>query len=120
MLPSVKTLDSAFPGHGKELRKVLEMNRSQLSEHPAGAARLSACHNPPKTYDLRLHVLDSIAETCGVEYIAHKDDTFHEVYGLEYLNTGDTYTRTIIYDHNKSRYLVSSWGGIVERNTCYV
>lgn len=120
MLPSIKTLDSAFPGYGKDLRQVLEMNRSQLAQHPAGAARIAECYHPPKTYDVRLHVLDSIAETCGVEYIEHEDDTFHTVYGLDYLNTGDSYTRTIIYDHSKGRYIVAAWGDIVERHSCYV
>jgi hypothetical protein len=120
MLPSIKTLDSAFPGHGKELRQALEMRRSQLAQHPAGAARIAECYHPPKTYDVRLHVLDSIAETCGVEYIAHKDDTFTDSYGLDYLNTGDIYGATIIYDHRTGRYRVSSRGYIVERHSCYV
>ena len=125
MLPSIKTLESAFPGRGKELRQALKMTRSQLAEHPVGAARIAECYHPPKTYDIRLHVLDSIAKTCGVEYIAHEDDTFHEAYGLEYLNTGDPYSATIIYDHRVSdhrvsRYRVASWGDIVERHSCYV
>ena len=120
MLPSIKTLESAFPGRGKELRQALKMTRSQLAEHPVGAARIAECYHPPKTYDIRLHVLDSIAEACGVEYIAHRDDSFTEVYGLEYLNTGDPYVSTIIYDHRVSRYRVASWGDIVERHSCYV
>jgi hypothetical protein len=118
-LPSIRTLETAFPGKGKELRQALEMTKAQLKQHPAGERRWRECYNPPSCYDLRLHVLDSIAETCGVEYIAHKDDTFHEVHGLEYLNTGETYTPTIVYDHSRKRYRVSSWGDIVERNTCY-
>ena len=120
MLPSIKTLESAFPGHGKELRQVLEMRRSQLAQHPAGAARLAECFHPPATYDVRMCVLDSIGGTCGVGYIAHKDDTSHESYGIEYLNIGDPYAATIIYDHRSGRYRVSSWGDIVERHSCYV
>lgn len=119
-LPSTKTLDSAFPGHGRELRKVLEMNRSQLAQHPVGAARIAECFHPPKTYNVRLHVLNSIAETYGVEYIAHEHDTFHTVYGLDYLNTGDSYTKTIIYDHSKGRYVVAAWGDIVEKDNRYI
>ena len=116
MLPSIKTLDSAFPGKGKELRKYLEASRAELIKHPAGAARLAECYHPPKTYDIRLHVLDSVAETCGVEYISHCDDSFTEFLGIDYLNTGDTDILTIVRFCETGNYRVSSWGNIVERN----
>lgn len=119
MLPSIKTLESAFPGRGKELRQALKMTRSQLAEHPAGKARMAECYHPLRTCDIRLHALDSIAGTHGVEYIAHEDDASHGVYGLWYLNAGDSYSATIIYDHRVSRYRVASWGDIVERHSCY-
>jgi hypothetical protein len=116
MLPSVKTLDRAFPGKGKQLRKALEANRAELALHPAGAARIAECLHSPKTYDVRMHVLDSIAETHGVEYINHRDDTFTQAQGLDYLNTGDTYALTIIRNCATGRYRVASWGDIVERD----
>lgn len=113
-LPSIKTLDSAFPGKGKELRRALEMRRSELAAHPAGAARIAECFHPPKTYDVRLHVLNAIAETCGVEYTSHAEDSFYSPRGFDYLNTGDTYAATILYFHETGRYRVSSWGDEVE------
>jgi hypothetical protein len=114
-LPSVKTLESAFPGKGKQLRKVLEMTKAQLIEHPAGAKRWAECYHPPSCYDLRLHVLDAIAETYGVEYIASVKDTFTQPRGFDYLNTGHTYALTIIRMAESGNYRVSSWGDIVER-----
>jgi hypothetical protein len=114
-LPSIATLDKAFPGKGAQLRRALEMTKAELKQHPAGAARWAECYNPPVCYDLRLHVLDSIAETYGVEYIASKHDTFHEARGFDYLNTGDSYTPTIVRDCVTGNYKVSSWGDIVER-----
>ena len=118
MLPSIRTLENAFPGKGKELRRVLEMRRKELAEHPAGAARIAACWHPPKTYDVRLHVLNAVAETFGVEYIAHADDGYREgeQYGIDYINTGDTYTPTIVRFAATGTYQVRSWGDIVERN----
>jgi hypothetical protein len=114
-LPSTKTLDQAFPGHGRRLREALESNRT-VREHPAAIARRDECLNPPSLLDQRLHTLNAIAETHGVEYIAHRDDTMRDNYGLEYLNTGDTYIPTLIYDHSKDRWIVGCWGDIVERN----
>jgi hypothetical protein len=116
MLPSIKTLDSAFPGKGKELRKYLEASHAELIKHPAGAARLAECYHPSKTYDIRLHVLDSVAETCGVEYISHRDDSYTEFLGVYYLNTGHSHNLTIVLFCETGNYRVSSWGDIVERN----
>ena len=116
MLPSVKTLESAFPGKGKALRQALEAKRSELANHPAGAARIAECCNPPKTSDVRMRVLNSIAETFGAEYIAHRDDTSTQALGIEYLNTGDSYAPTIVRSCETGRYRVASWGDLVERN----
>jgi hypothetical protein len=114
-LPSIKTLDAAFPGKGKELRRALEMTKAQLKEHPAGAKRWAECYTPPSCYDLRLHVLDAIAETHGVEYIHSVKDTFTQARGFDYLNTGDSYAPTIVRMAESGNYRVTSWGDIVER-----
>ena len=63
-----------------------------------------------------MHVLDSIAETCGIEYIAHRDDTSTQALGVEYLNTGDSYAPTIVRSCETGNYRVASWGDLVERN----
>lgn len=112
-LPSIKTLESAFPGKGKYLRTLLESARA-VREHPAAIARRGECLHPPSLLDQRLHALNAAAETFGVEYIAHRDDTYHDTYGLEYLNTGDTYTPTLIFDHARHSWRVCSWGDVVE------
>jgi hypothetical protein len=116
MLPSAKTLEQAFPEKGKALREALKMSRAELARHPAGAARIAECYHPPKTYDVRLHVLNAIAETCGVEYIAHKKDSFTEAKGYDYLNVGDPYIPTIMRSCETGNYRVACWGDIVERN----
>ncbi len=113
--PSIKKLEEAFPGKGKELRRILEMKRSELLLHPAGEARVRDCYHSPPTSDIRMHVLDSAAETCGVEYIASRKDTYTEFHGIDYLNTGDAYALTIVRSCKTGSYRVSSWGDIVER-----
>jgi|LakMenEpi03Aug12_release.lakeMendotaPanAssembly.Ray.scaffolds.fasta_scaffold31509_14 hypothetical protein len=113
-LPSIKTLNSAFPGLGKDLRRALELSRKELKEHPA-SKHLSALFHPAKTSQIRLTVLDAIAETCGVEYVAHKDDTIFENKGFDYLNVGDPYIPTIIRFCETGRYVVACYGDIVEK-----
>lgn len=36
-------------------------------------------------------------------------------HGVSYLNTGDTYGRTILFQSNSGRWSVGCWGDIVER-----
>jgi hypothetical protein len=112
-LPSIKRLESAFPGKGKIVRTLLE-SVAAVNAHPAAIARVAECYNPPTLLDKRLHAINAETEGCGVEYIAHKDDTFRSTYGLEYVNHGDTYVTTIIFDHWKHTWNLCSWGDIVE------
>ena len=99
-----------FDDRAREARDILEMNRSQLENLPAGRERLAECYHRPATYDLRLTCLDAICESShGVEAFQIKNGDV-----CEYLNTGDTYSVTLIYF--KGRYRVASWGDIAERH----
>lgn len=62
MKPSIKTLSAVF-SDPKTARKILCMTREELEATEVGAKRLRECFNPPETYDLRLHALNSI-ESC--------------------------------------------------------
>lgn len=121
MYPSIRRINQAFPGQGAELRKILE---NYTYARKIAIDFIDSCYNPPRKYEVKLEALNRIADgACGVEYIAHRDDTFAKNYGLSYLNTGDTYKRTIIYDHYLGSWRVDSWGGIVEmrsRNNWYI
>lgn len=60
--------------------------------------------------ELRLALLNKVLGGFGVESICNKDGKY-----LDYINFGDTYDTTIIFWNN--RYIVSSWGDIVEKNS---
>ena len=61
-----------------------------------------------------LHAASRMMDGFGVEYIASAHDTLRTPDGLDFVNMGDTYDLTLIYDHGKGRFVVSSWGDIVE------
>lgn len=107
--PSIKSLESAFPGKGKELKTIFRMSREQLESLPAGEKRVRECYNPPDTSDIRLCCLDACAETCGVESFQTKRGEW-----VEYLNAGETYAPTII--RFRGNYRVECWGDIAERH----
>ena len=106
-LPSVKTLSRVFGEKAKEARAILEMTRAQLDDLPAGSSRNRECYNRPKTYDVRMHCLDALAKTYGVE-------AFETTTGYaDYLNIGEMYADTLIYD---GRYSVVCLGTYIERH----
>lgn len=57
-----------------------------------------------------LTLYDTMSRSNGVEYISGSSG------GLYYVNHGDTYDTTLIYDTGKRVVLVGSWGDIVERD----
>lgn len=104
--PSIKTLEAVFGAQAAEARKVLEMTRAQLEQHPVGAARVKECLNAPKDYDLRMTILGTFDGIHGYESV--KIDRHY----AEYLNVGESYTPTLIYFDG--RYRVQSYGDFVE------
>ena len=109
--PSIKTLESAFPGKGRILRKLLTCDKSVLAHPAVIRLREQCCHRPSMAH-MRMTALDAELETCGVEYIPKGRNQRSPAF--DYCNTGDSYGITIVR-FSDGRYRVSSWGDIVER-----
>jgi hypothetical protein len=75
---------------------------------------VSQCYNMPSKLELKLCAINEIIGGYGVEYINHVDDSLNDVLGIDYINLGDTYTTTVCYDHDLSKFVYTSWGDIVE------
>jgi hypothetical protein len=111
MIPSVKTI----------LKRLEELLRQQDAHHPIIAAkiirRFMQDATGPKMIDVALDGINDVLQGYGVEGIP--DAGWHNYYcstGLLYVNMGDTYTPTVIYDTRKSRWIIGSLGDLVERN----
>lgn len=111
--PSISALDTAFPGKGVALKRLLTSSAA-VREHPAAVALVAQCYHAPTLSHMRLTALNAEAETYGIE-AAYKraSDTSP---AFEYLNTGDTYAPTIVR-FASGAYAVKSWGDIVEHGT---
>lgn len=92
----------------KTLRAVLNVDRQTAIEAKA-IMNGSNCHLSQK-----LGLLNRLLEMHGIEYAAHRRDSFARSYGLEYLNAGDTYAGTVIYDHSTGRFHVATVGDFLE------
>lgn len=58
--PSAFSLAAVFGENAKQAKRVLMMSRADLADTDAGRARIAECYNPPKTYDVRMHVLNAL------------------------------------------------------------
>jgi hypothetical protein len=105
--PSIAAIESEFPGKGKLAKAIFRMRRSELETLPAGLARIRECYHAPSTSDVRMHCLDALLETFGIEAFQTRNGTW-----VEYLNTGDTYAPTIV--RMNGHYRIASWGDIAE------
>ena len=118
-IPSTKTLDRAFPGKGKALRRLLE-SAAAVREHPAALELVRTCYHPPGLSYQRMTALNHEAGTFGIECIWHAGEGPDSCTGtpaFEYLNTGDMYAATIVRASN-GRYRVADIGSIIERGNC--
>lgn len=106
--PSIAAIESEFPGKGKLAKAIFRMRRAELETLPAGEARIRECYNPPTTSDIRLHCLDALLGTFGIEAFQTRNGTW-----VEYLNIGETYSPTIV--RMNGHYRIASWGDIAER-----
>lgn len=69
-----------------------------------------------KEVDTALDLANTLLNGHGVEPI--KDDEWETYYldiGLLYVNMGDPYDTTILYDTRKERFSIGCWGDVVER-----
>lgn len=107
--PTVKSLAVVFGDNAKQARKVLEMDKAQLTVAFDEAGLNKGYHNTPSKKDMRMLLLDKLADTSGVEAVALGNGEI-----VDYLNSGDTYTPTLVFW--RGNYLVTDWGTLVERH----
>ncbi len=113
-IPGVARLRAVFGDNARKARKVLEMTRAQLIETDAGDKRVRECHNPPETWDIRMHVLNAMEDSNGGWFFGLETVALGNGELVEYLNTGDTYAATVY--RWRGNYHVGSWGDLVERH----
>lgn len=100
----------------KQIKQVLALRLTDGERHPEfekDSPDYELLHNGPSR---KLYIIDRLVNGFGVETIRSSNDTCFYFYGISYVNTGDTYTTTLCYDHGKRKWLLRSWGDIVEAN----
>lgn len=104
------------------IKKVIEFNDDELIDNFLGEFKSvqqlrKQCYNPPDTLTERLTALNELIEGFGIEAIEiegyYRNDYWANAIGL-YINMGDTYTLTIIYNVIDRQFEFTSWGDFYE------
>jgi hypothetical protein len=110
-MPTLKELEDAFPGKGDELLKLI--NGDYDPEQYATVANwIRQCYNRPNDTELVMKAIDEVIEGYGTEAIFGDDPRWPD---LEYVNMGDPYVTTIMYDYRTDEYIVGCWGDWLEK-----
>ena len=109
--PSIKALKLVFGERAKEAKLVLTTDLYNTYE--SVIALKKSCYNPPSKAYCIMTALNEIAEAHGVESFSEPGDySPHKIY-VDYLNTGDSYNSTILYD---GRFKVTTIGDYIEKH----
>lgn len=109
--PSIKTIESRL---GDVLRKEYGDNiRNELTIIRNSMLKADS-HN---RIDEALDAINNILGGYGVEATRDNDLTgYYGDIGLLYVNLGDTYAPTVVYDTRSDKWIIASWSDVVERN----
>ena len=84
----------------------LKLDSTRIPEKFKGTIKwVDQCFSPPGTQALTMSALNDMIEGHGIEAIRSPND-FDEIIAT-YINTGDAYSGTIVYDHE---YVLTTWG----------
>lgn len=108
-IPTIKSLVPVFGDKAKQARKILEMDTMHLHAEFEADGMMQGYYNQPTKKEMRMLLLDKLGETHGVEAIALGNGEI-----VDYLNSGDTYTPTLVFW--RGNYRVTDWGTLVERH----
>jgi hypothetical protein len=111
MIPSKKKLMESFGEPGKIVRQLLE-KRSKTRDFESVVAWENGLYHK-STYQERLEIaLNEILDGFGVEAI-WSDKSELEPRAI-YINMGDTYNITLLYDCHSERWLITTYGDFIE------
>ena len=68
-----------------------------------------------KGHELKMHWINYSLDGHGIEYEASEDDEIFNPRGIDYINTGDVYNNTVIFDRTTYRYYVTTLADYLEK-----
>ena len=108
-IPSIKTLEDRFPGKGKVIRGLMD------GSIPPDAFSFvrdweRQCFHPPSDAENIMEAINEVLDGYGVEGV----DLSERWACFDYVNMGDAYSATVCYVPSEDRFIVTTWGDLVE------
>ena len=75
---------------------------------------INRCYGMPNKLYCKLIAINELIAGFGVEYIESNEDSYTNQLGVSYINTGDTYSSTIAFDHHTGQFSLTTYGDTVE------
>jgi hypothetical protein len=105
-----KDLEAAFPGKSKEIRGLIS-GSIDVEQYEPVQRWVEMCFHMPSRQEMIDEALNHVLDGYGIEAIWGESVTPVAVY----VNMGETYTTTLLYDCIKQVWVLTSWGDWVER-----
>ena len=115
--PSIKTLTTRLDIEKPQAAIIRGLMRGDINPEKIAQTEvwISQCYNRPSDDELIMHAIDAVLENFGVEALGSDLGGFYRhAPQYSYSNTGDSYAATVILDNETGRFIVSSWGDLVE------
>lgn len=103
--PSIKKILQAFPHLDRKTAAAVKL--AMIEDQPAPAR----WYTTGRKIDRQMHAINALIEGHGIEHAPAEKGP-----GFDYVNMGDTYAATIVYDYKTGRFSVTTVGDVIERN----
>lgn len=104
----------------KKLKKIITCKDSDYlwKHYKSVNSLLNQCYNTPHINELKLYAINELLEGYGVESISN-DNVYINHYYMNicavYVNFGDTYINTVLFDHFTEKFIITSYGDYYEK-----
>lgn len=112
---NIKELRGAFRDlSAKGAQQVLDLIAGKLDPATFKSVQdwVKGCYNVPDKSEQIMKALDELIGGYGVEGITPEGQTYPVA---DYVNTGDTYSATIVRDIENDEYILTTWGDWLEK-----
>lgn len=81
---------------------------------PSVYSWLASCHHLPSNEEIKLEMINVLLKGHGTEILSEENWGNFRYPHYSYVNMGDPYITTILYDYKKECFICSCWGNIAE------
>lgn len=101
------------------IRRIIYDDEFDLKQFESVRKRHQECFNPPDRIDCQLTAINEIMDAFGVESIQVSESLFQDRYYwnsiAQYVNVGETYQLTVLYNTVDGVFEFNSWGEYYEQ-----